>query len=90
MIAEELQRILRTSPDVNFVVRNINSVMLEFAGLKENPVDADSQWHEHSLLKVALKGLEQQPFLRNFSPTMIDEFQDLVDKPSILSLVLSL
>ena len=90
MMAEELQRMLRSSSDVNFVVKDINSVMLEFAGLKENPVDADSQWYEHALPKAALKGLERQPFLGNFSSIMIDEFQDLVGKPDVLVFVLSL
>jgi hypothetical protein len=90
MMAEELQRMLRSSSDVNFVVKDINAVMLEYAGLKENPLDADSQWYEHSLPKAALKGLERQPFLGNFSSIMIDEFQDLVGKPDVLVFVLSL
>jgi hypothetical protein len=90
MMAEELRRMLRSSSDINFIVQDINSLMLSFAGLAENPVDADSQWYEHSLPKLALKGLDRQPFLGNFSSIMIDEFQDLVGKPDVLTFVLSL
>jgi hypothetical protein len=90
MMAEELRRMLRSSSDINFIVQDINSLMLSFAGLAENPVDADSQWYEHSLPKAALKGLDRRPFLGNFSSIMIDEFQDLVGKPDVLTFVLSL
>lgn len=90
MMAEELQRMLRSSSDINFVVKDINSIMLSFAGLSENPADADSEWYEHSLPRAALKGLTRKPFLGNFSSIMIDEFQDLVGKPDVLTFVLSL
>jgi len=90
MMAEELRRMLRSSSDINFIVQDINSLMLSFAGLAENPVDTDSQWYEHSLPKAALKGLDRRPFLGNFSSIMIDEFQDLVGKPDVLTFVLSL
>jgi len=90
MMAEELKRMSMSSPDVNFVIADINALMLEFAGLNENPVDAGSEWYEHLLPAVALKGLERKPFLGNYSAIMIDEFQDLVGKPDVLIFVLSL
>jgi len=90
MMAEELQRMLPSSTDINFIVQDINSLMLTFAGLNENPIDADSEWYEHSLPKAALAGLSRKPFLGNFSSIMIDEFQDLVGKPDVLTFVLSL
>lgn len=90
MMAEELQRVLRSSSDVNFVVQDINSLMLSFAGHSENPIDADSQWYEHVLPKAALNGLARKPFLGKFSAIMIDEFQDLVGKSDVLTFVLSL
>jgi hypothetical protein len=90
MMAEELKRMSMSSPDVNFVIADINALMLEFAGLNENPVDAGSEWYEHLLPAAALKGLERKPFLGNYSAIMIDEFQDLVGKPDVLIFVLSL
>jgi hypothetical protein len=90
MMAEELQRMSMSSRDVNFVITDINTLMLEFAGLTENPIDADSEWYEHLLPRVALMGLGRKPFFGNYGVIMIDEFQDLVGKPDVLDFVLSL
>jgi hypothetical protein len=90
MMAEELQRMSMSSRDVNFVITDINTLMLEFAGLTENPIDADSEWYEHLLPRVALMGLGRKPFFGNYGVIMIDEFQDLVGKPDVLEFVLSL
>lgn len=52
MVVEEMWRILHSSSDIIFAAKNINSVMLKFACLREGPRDPDSQWCEHSLSKA--------------------------------------
>lgn len=90
LMAEELSRQMPHSADINFVVRDLNAIMLDFAGLDENPDGSGSQWYEVELPKLALAGLSRQPFLGNFSSIFIDEFQDLVGKIHVLHFVFSL
>lgn len=90
LMAEELARQIPHSNDLNFVVKDINCLMLEFAGLKSNPSDASSEWYEEELPELALAGLKRKPFLGNFSAILIDEFQDLVGKLKVLEFLLSL
>jgi len=90
LMAEELSRQMPHSADINFVVQDINALMLSFAGLSENPEGSGSSWYEVELPKLALAGLDRQPFLGNFSSIFIDEFQDLVGKFHVLSFIFSL
>lgn len=90
LMAEELSRQMHHSRDLNFVVKDLNSLMLEYAAVSENPEGAGSDWFEHELPKKALEGLKKKPFMGNFSSIHIDEFQDLVGKLDVLEFVLSL
>jgi hypothetical protein len=90
LMAEELSRQMPHSSDMNFVVKDINSIMLEFAGLSTNPSDAGSDWYEVELPDLALAGLKRKPFLGNFSTLLIDEFQDLVGKLKVVEFLFSL
>lgn len=90
MMAEELRKMLLSSNSTNFVIQDVNSLMLDFANLKENPKDADSEWFEKKLPGLALGGLRSRPFLGRFSTICIDEFQDLVGKDKVLEFVLAL
>ena len=90
LMAEELSRQMPHSADINFVVQDINAIMLSFAGLSENPEGSGSSWYEVELPKLALAGLNRQPFLGNFSSIFIDEFQDLVGKFHVLNFIFSL
>lgn len=90
LMAEELSSFMPHSNDMNFVVKDINALMLDFAGLKENPQDAGSDWYEQTLPQRALVGLKQKPFMGRFSSIYIDEFQDLVGKDKVLEFVFSL
>jgi hypothetical protein len=90
LMAEELSRQMPHSSDLNFIVKDINSLMLEFAGLKENPKDSGSDWYENELPSLALAGLKRKPFLGNYSTILIDEFQDLVGKFKVLEFLFSL
>jgi hypothetical protein len=90
LMAEELARQMPHSSDLNFIVKDINSLMLDFAGLEKNPEDAGSDWYENELPELALAGLKRKPFLGNFSMILIDEFQDLVGKFKVLEFLLSL
>jgi hypothetical protein len=90
LMAEELSRQIPHSSDLNFVVKDINTLMLEYAELSENPDGAGSDWYEHELPKKALAGLNRKPFMGNFSSILVDEFQDLVGKLDVLEFVFSL
>lgn len=90
LMAEELAKFMPHSRDMNFVVKDINALMLDFAGLTKNPEDAGSEWYEQTLPQRALAGLKARPFNGRFSSIFIDEFQDLVGKPKVLEFVLAL
>lgn len=90
LMAEELARQMPHSSDLNFIVKDINTIMLDFADLKSNPLDAGSEWYERELPELALAGLKRKPFLGQFSVILIDEFQDLVGKLKVLEFLLSL
>jgi superfamily I DNA/RNA helicase len=90
LMAEELGKFMPHSRDMNFVVKDINALMLDFAGLTKNPEDAGSEWYEQTLPQRALAGLKARPFNGRFSSIFIDEFQDLVGKPKVLEFVLAL
>lgn len=90
LMAEELAKLMPHSRDMNFVVKDINALMLVFAGLTKNPEDAGSEWYEQTLPQRALAGLKVRPFNGRFSSIFIDEFQDLVGKTKVLEFVLAL
>ncbi len=90
LMAEELASFIPHSSDMNFVVKDLNALMLDFANLKANPADADGDWYEQTLPQRALAGLRSKPFMGRFSSIFIDEFQDLVGKPKVLEFVMSL
>ena len=89
MMAEEhSHRFIAT--DSNLVVKSLNRLMLDFAGFDDNPPDAEKDWYEIKLPKLAIAGVKQKPHLARFSTIICDEFQDLVDKPEVIRFMLNL
>lgn len=93
MMAEDLAKQLPSGEaglGASFRVVDINSLMLEFAGMADNPADADSEWYEQKLPALALANLKHKQHLANYSVLLIDEFQDLKGKVKVLEFVLAL
>ena len=79
-----------STKDMNFLVKDINQIMLDFAGISENPPNADSAWFQEELPKRAIEGLRRMPHLGNYSAILVDEFQDFIDKIDVLKFLLML
>jgi hypothetical protein len=87
MMAEELASTL-TRPGIT--VKDLNTIMLEICGLKENPADAGTQWFEHDLPIMALEALEKNPALGSYEALCVDEFQDVAANLKLLEVLFEL
>lgn len=89
MMGEELAKKFPTT-NSNMAVTDLNRVMLDICGLEENPENADTNWFESELPKKATGILKAKPFLGQYSAILIDEFQDIVSKPEVITFVFHL
>lgn len=89
MMGEELSKKFPTT-DHNILVTDLNRVMLDICGLEDNPEEAGTDWYERELPKKATGVLKAKPFLGQYSAILIDEFQDIITKPEVLSFVFHL
>jgi hypothetical protein len=86
MMADELAKYARVP---NVVVKDLNTVMLDITGLR-NPKNADSNWYQVELPRLAVKKLEQRPDLVEFDALCVDEFQDVAGSPPLLNVLFRL
>ena len=88
MLAEETAATLGARP--NLVVADVNKLMLQVCGLKENPEGADNEWYTKTLPAKAVAALEAKPGLRDYMAICFDEFQDIASNTMLVDFVLSL
>jgi hypothetical protein len=86
MMADELAKYARLP---NVVVKDLNTVMLDITGLR-NPKNADSNWYQVELPRLAVEKLEQRPDLVEFDALCVDEFQDIAGSPPLLNVLFRL
>lgn len=87
MMAEELALSL-TRP--NITVKDLNSIMLDICGLKENPEGAGTEWYENELPEKTLEALKLNPALGGYEAICVDEFQDIAANLKLIEVVLGL
>jgi hypothetical protein len=85
MMAEELRREL--GPRANIDVYDLNTLMLEVCGLQSNPKNADTSWYQAVLPARTLEVLEKKPHWGDYEGIFVDEFQDIAQNTTLLSLL---
>lgn len=87
LMADELREMVGR-PDVE--VADLNTLMLQVAGLTSNPPDATDEWYENDLPALALTALRERPFLGGFEAICVDEFQDIAGNPLLVDVLFAL
>lgn len=87
MMAEELATYANVA---NVTIADINRVMLDVCGLRDNPEDADTAWYIDTLPSRAIARLEADPALRVYEALCIDEFQDIATYDKVLQFVFTM
>jgi superfamily I DNA/RNA helicase len=79
LMAQELETMVGGRDDVDVVTWN--RLLLNVAGLEDNPPGAHTPWYDTELPTVALAQLELHPHRGSFDALFIDEFQDIAANP---------
>lgn len=88
LMAAELRSQLGELANVD--VFDINELMLDLAGITENPAEASLTWYTQELPALALAESDSIPPRRAYDALLIDEFQDIASMPAVLELLGSL
>ncbi len=86
MMADELAKYAQVA---NVTVKDLNSVMLDITRLK-NPKNADSNWFQVELPKLAVEAIEAHPERVEYDALCVDEFQDVAGSVPLMSVLFSL
>lgn len=88
LMAAELETMVGGRPGVD--VKVWNRVLLDICGLRDNPELASTEWFEEDLPALALKRLEESPYLADYDAIFVDEFQDISSHPLHRELLVAL
>jgi len=88
MMADELAQHLAAKPGIE--VAHLNAVMLNLAGLNDNPADANHEWFQTTLPQLAIAAIDENPALAEYDAVCVDEFQDIANNLLLLELIVRL
>ena len=88
LMAAELETMVGGRDDVDVVTWN--RLLLDIAGLQDNPPGSHTPWFDQELPALALSQLHEHPHRGSFDALFIDEFQDIAANPLHRQLIAAL
>ena len=85
LMAGELEAALGLLPNIDAL--NVNALLLQVAGLTENPADAQHEWFTETLPQRALEALQKDPSKGCYETILVDEFQDIAGFPAVIQVL---